>query len=82
MNVINNNFNIDKTLLWFLLILIFSSLISGAWIINTFNLLGMELRFKLGIVTFSSLIIFNLFTFLGTYFIFDDLVNFITILIN
>lgn len=42
----------------------------------------MELRFKLGIVTFSSLIIFNLFTFLGTYFIFDDLVNFITILIN
>lgn len=82
MNVINNNFNIDKTLLWFLLILIFSSLISGAWIINTFNLLGMELRFKLGIITFSSLIIFNLFTFLGTYFIFDDLVNFITILIN
>lgn len=50
-----------------------ASILSGIWIINTFNLLGMNLKMDIGIIVFGILIAFNLILFAGTFFIFKDI---------
>lgn len=64
---------LDKTLVWSFYLFSMASIISGVWIINTFNLLGMNLKMDIGIIVFGVLIAFNLFMFAGTHFIFKDI---------
>ncbi|CAD8103696.1 unnamed protein product [Paramecium sonneborni] len=71
-----------KTLFWSFYLFSITSILSGIWIINTFNLLGMNLQIEIGIIIFSIIIAFNLVVFAGTHFLFQDISLFFTHLIN
>ncbi|CAD8089935.1 unnamed protein product [Paramecium sonneborni] len=71
-----------KTLFWSFYLFSMTSILSGIWIINTFNLLGMNLQIEIGIIIFSIIIAFNLVVFAGTLIIFQDISIFFTQLLN
>ncbi|CAD8168388.1 unnamed protein product [Paramecium octaurelia] len=71
-----------KTLVWSFYLFSMTSVLSGIWIINTFNLVGMNLKLDIGIIVFGILIGFNLVVFAGTLFILKDISIFLTTFMN
>ncbi|CAD8100175.1 unnamed protein product [Paramecium sonneborni] len=67
-----------KSLIWTLYISAISSLIGGVWIINTLNVLGVDLDIKFGDYLMYILISFNILIFSGiSKYLFIDIVEFI-----
>lgn len=67
-----------KTLLWGLYITLFSSIIAGIWVINTFNILHVNVIVEIGDIILIIICSFNILIFpLITRFIFKDIVEYI-----